>query len=124
MTAYNPDHARNLLMAIAGCDYATASQLTILIPDLDMTKEEAITHVQWLCDLGYLKGNPLNSALKHTPMDFFGLRLTGQGALFLETFRDQSFYAQTKQKAIELGCGQMPNVLLRIGERLIENLPL
>ena len=111
-------------MAIAGCDYATASQLTILIADLGMTEEEAITHVQWLCDLGYLKGNPLNSALNHRPIDYFGLRLTGQGALFLETFRDQSFYAQAKQKAIELGCGQMPNVLLKIGERLIENLTL
>ena len=48
----------------------------------------------------------------------------GLGVAFLETFHNQGFYAKTKQKAKEIGCGQMPNVLLKIGERLVENIPI
>ena len=119
MVAYSPDYAREILMAIEACDFATADRLTLLMPDLNMTEEAAVTHVQWLCDLGYLEGNPITVAARFAPLEYTGLRLTGQGVWFLETFRDDGFYARTKQKAVELGCGMMPTALVKLAEAFL-----
>ena len=123
MTAYNPDHAHYILTVLADREYSSAFSLGEL-PLADITEEEAITHFGWLLDLGYVEGNPDTVANRVAPLDYYGLRLTGLGVAFLETFHNQGFYAKTKQKAKEIGCGQMPNVLLKIGERLVENIPI
>jgi hypothetical protein len=123
VTAYNPDHAHYILTVLADCEYSSAFSLGEL-PLADITEEEAITHFGWLLDLGYVEGNPDTVANRVAPLDYYGLRLTGLGVAFLETFHNQGFYAKTKQKAKEIGCGQMPNVLLKIGERLVENIPI
>ena len=94
------------------------------LPLPNMSEEEAITHFGWLLDLGYVEGNPDTYANRVAPADYFAIRLTGQGAVFLETFRDQGFYALVKQKAQEIGSGQMPHVLLKIAERLLDSFPV
>ena len=120
VTAYNPDKALYILKVLADREYASAFTLMEL-PLSDISEEEAITHFGWLLDLGYVEGNPDTTANRAAPFDYYGVRLTGQGAVFLETFRDQGFYANVKQKAKEIGCGQMPHVSLKIGERLVES---
>ena len=115
--AYDPDHARYILTALAECDYSSASSLLEL--QLELTDEDAITHFGWLLDLGYVEGVPETTANSIAPIDFYELRLTGQGALFLETFKNQSFYSTIKRKAVEIGCGQMPNMLMMVAERYV-----
>ncbi len=123
MTAYNSDHALYILKALADREYSSAFSLMDL-PLADISEEEAITHFGWLSDLGYVEGNLDTVANSVAPVDYYAVRLTGQGAVFLETFRDQGFYASVKQKAQEIGCGQMPHVLIKIGERLVDSFPI
>ena len=120
MTTYNPDNALYILKVLADREYASAFTL-LELPLSDISEEEAITHFGWLLDLGYVEGKPETTLNRVAPFDYYRLRLTGQGAVFLETFRDQDFYANVKQKAKAIGCGQMPHVLLKIGERLVES---
>ena len=117
LTAYNPDHARYILTVLAECEYSSAFSLMGL--QLDITEEESITHFGWLLDLGYVEGNPETVGNRMAPLDYYALRLTGQGALFLETFRDNDVYARTKQKAVELGYGLMPNILMMLAQRFV-----
>lgn len=119
MTTYNPDHARYILNRLAECEYSSAFGLMGL--KLDISDEDAITHFGWLLDLGYVEGNPETTANELTPLDYYDIRITGQGVLFLETFKDPGFYARAKQKAVEIGCGQMPNVLMTITQTLVNS---
>ena len=108
------------MKALTGRDYSSA--LTLMeLPLEDISEEEAITDFGWLLDLGYVEGNPNTTANRVSPLDYDGVRITGQGAVFLETSRDQGFYWNVQQKTKEIGCGQMPHVLLKIGERLFES---
>ena len=119
MTTYNPDHVRHILTCLADRDYASAFSLTEL--DLDISDADAITHFGWLLDLGYVEGNPETTANELAPLDYYDIRVTGQGVLFLETFTAPGFYARAKQKAVEIGCGQMPNVLMTIAQTLVNS---
>ena len=91
------------------------------VPNSGSGREIWQSYFGWLLDLGYVEGKPETTLNRVAPFDYYRLRLTGQGAVFLETFRDQDFYANVKQKAKAIGCGQMPHVLLKIGERLVES---
>lgn len=68
-----------------------------------------------------MEGCPETTANCFAPLDYYELRSTGQGALFLETFRNQDFYTSIKQKAAEIGCGLMPNILMTLAQKYIAN---
>ena len=119
MTKYNPDHVRYILTVLADEEYSSTSSLRGL--HLEISEEDAITHCGWLLDWGYVEGKAVTIGNRLAPLDYHNLRVTVQGILFLETFKDSRFYNRAKQRAVEIGCGQMPNVLITIAQSLLNS---
>jgi len=89
------------------------------LEQLEIATEEAITHFGWLRDLGYVEGDPETTANCLAPLDFYQLRLTGQGVIFLQTFENPDFFDRVKKRAVELGYGMAPNILMMVTQRFV-----
>lgn len=82
----------------------------------EISEEAAKAHFSWLLDWGYVDGKPVNSSGSLAPLDYRNLRITGQGVLFLETFRNESFYGKAKAKAMEIGGELAPQMLMKVAD--------
>ena len=111
---FNPDTARKIMMAIEEYPHDRITE-PLDIPSVD--DETYSFHCRLLADAGFIE------ALNYGDMrgDFYSpSRITYKGILFLETFRNQSFWEKAKSTAKDRGVGFALDTLLEVGLKIIQ----
>ena len=117
---FYPDIARKIMMAVVECPTDIFDE-SINLLGREIGDLEVSYHVRILGDQGYLQVNDISGAGPGYEL-FLPYRITGAGVAFVATFRDPTFWQQTKDAVMQHAPAPTLTLLQEFGNTLLKNL--